>query len=973
MQQNIFYHSGNVANLTHTLVTNVAPNYTYSIASPFTLNHMRDISNPSGLVYSNIVHYSGNVSFTAPPDNVSASFELVRVGTSATDTYVTLYYSNFDYENYDNYNYSFYAKAYDNVERTTLYSSQKSNIVTKDSSGNLTWIVSNLTTSIRYFQINTFKNETVNCNVYTGPGTSSPSSLLSFNVYDVRGLAYMRDYRYDTGFVEIANISGYTNSTGQGMVLLSADGNRKVSIQEKTNGTVQITGYKWNMLLSKWDVFSTTSKNGFSKNHRYVYNSLISGSHISSFSSAFSPNGDFFVIGSGSTLSVVAFDASFTEKASIAFPITIHCVTMSADGKNILVSGNHVDDSSDLEYIGPSGGTAKIYSFDGTNLNEVADLSSYLIPEFANNVPMYLYYGSNSVISGDGKTVLVIGSMVQTNSRGFLWKLNNIDNKWVYVTRINISLGVRGYTPCSMSHDGKVFVVNDSPHERLASIFETSDYLTWNENKINIFEYLVCDCDISGDGKTVLFSLWKKFENKDFLLYYKVGSSWIQKMNHLFSERTKDDIYQHCSLSYDGSTMTMIDTTNLEISTLRIDKNVTINAVYDYFNRPYDEYYHGYASTNLDWNNKTLYDLANISHSTTKYKWYGYQDGAGISKDGNVVVVGSPMEKKVYVYTWNGTDNYTETSISNSFPNFGMTCSMDDNGKYCVVGATSNVCVYDLASVSNPKQTIDIGTGNTTWNLRISNDGSTVIWTTGVNVTTIQGRRRDNPDWSGTISNTTFNTSHSLEAIDLSFDGSIVVGTGNNNGKFSIFEWGISSPKTTRSQPIDWNTDGYSNYWGQAICIQGNTKKLAISVPHNISGGTMNIKARVFVYDISDPMNPVLQPTPRDINAYPTTNYARYGRSVSIAFTSFTDNQPVICVSGTQREYTSSSSGGAIVHFNGYSFTKYQSIPTEIIHDGGITSSGLRDNFNGFGIVTRMAGNGSAMVIAGGGYAHVYR
>jgi hypothetical protein len=951
----ILYTSSNVADSNVTLVNNVWPNYTYSITTgSFTLEHMRTNIYPSGLVYSNVVNYTGGYSFTAPSDNVSAHFELVRVGTSTTDTQVNVEYSDFEVENYT-YDYSFFARAYNNDARTSeLSPSAKSpTTITKGSSGTLTLNVSNLTTDPRYFQINTFRNETALCDVYTGPGTSAPSSRLSFNVYDVRGLAYMRDY---SSYVEIPRLhyDPSNHSESHSEVKLSADGNKMIYLiyDYYLSDKFKIYTYKRNNQQNQWLEISNTVITNSSITNLYKCNLNAIPGHFSHFffACAFTKNGDKYLYSIGNTVYIRYFETHVQSSTPIDFESPVHSISISADEKTILVSGNYASGQGGGYLTGPTGGKANIYLWKDSQY-QPTNLSSDQIDGFATND----YYGSFSCLSGDGKTAVVFGAPNGGNSVGYVWKHNQINDTWVMSTTITLdSFNASHWTPCALSHDGKVLVFNGANTNGF--IYETEDYVTWTA--LNNLSGSFYSCDVSGNGTYAAFA--QGSSGHDVQIY----KSNVPFKNINFSGRTETYKFSSCALSYDGSTLGVTEYFSDNLYSLGFDKNVPIATVYDYFNR-YSEYYHGYTFDEPNWGTLTnSYPL----HGTN-YKWYGYQDGAGISKDGSVVVVGSPSENKMYVYTWNGTNNYTNSTITKTDQNFGMTCSVDDDGKYCVIGATSYVYVYDITS-NQFKQTISIGTNNTTWNLRISKDGSTVIWTTGTGVTTINGCRTTN-DWTSHAT-TTFTASHSIEAIDLSLNGSMIVGTGNSGGQFSIFRWGNSNPIKTVSQPSTWNSDGYSNYWGQAICVQGNEKKLAISVPHTFGAGTSNLKARVFVYDISDPYAPELKNTPRDIYAT-GTDYARYGRSVSIAFTSFTDDQPVICVSGTQREYTGSSAGGAIVHFNGNSYTKYQSIATEITNLGTGTTSGLRDGFNGFGIVTRMAANGSAIVVAGGGYAYVYR
>lgn len=967
----ILYTSSNVADSNVTLVTNVLPNYTYSITTgSFTLEHMRNASNPSGLVYTSNVTNNAGFSFTAPSDNVSAYFELVRVGTSTSDTQVTVNYSDFNNEHY-NYIYSFHAKAYRDYNRTSQLSSVISpTTITKGSYGTLTLNnVSNLTTANVYYQINTFRNETIESSVYANVVEKNANNPLSFNVYDVRGLAYMRQYPTDTGFVEKENISGYNNPTGQGMVLLSADGNRMVSIQEKTNSTVQITSHKWNAASSEWVLCATEEISGFPKNHRYAYNGL-TGSQISSFSSALLPYGDLFLLSRDNILEVRTF-SDLSIRTSIDVLKTIHCVTVSADGKTILVSGNHAYDSYKDYLIGDAGGSAYIYSLNGTTLEQKANLSSGLITNFST-----YFYGSDSVISGDGKTALVIGTKFNVRGKGFIWKFNNFNNQWDHMSNIDIPFGERQYTPCSMSHDGKVVVISDSPWLQKTSIFETSDFLNWNETPLNGFS--ACDCDISGDGKTVLFSLHKTQGDIDFRLCRKNGLNWDTIKEHKFSNRTRDYLYQHCSLSYDGSTMTMIDTVQLDIFTLRLDKNVVITEVYDYFNKYSTFYYYDYEFdyTNIlvpDWGSKTSTQLQNDSigfhayHDAIRYG-YGQWDATSISADGRYVLIGSPSEKKVYLY--HTVNEVIEHTFTRTDTYFGLRCAMDDLAVYVAIAAYDKIYFYKrFENTFQEQSNLNHGYGQSIFQFKMSKDGSTVCMTSAIQSTEIK-KWTTTDEWVNVTPDTLVGNSRRVSAFDLSYDGKYVAAgqqTSGQAGDFTIFNGSTNEANVTIS-----TATSPEQRFMHSVAITGNlddNNEFKILVGTCFPETEKLTAANYFVLNYNTSSNSLSGHTVRNsVSDLPAAG--RYGRTAAMSY-----DGNLMLLSGTvENPNNSDFSGSAVImDSNGNNKNTFEFSGVTSVSKAIPQANSIEYRFDKYGSGCRISSDNKNVLISGGGYAFLYR
>lgn len=971
MQQNIFYYSGNVANLRHTLVANVAPNYTYRIDSPFTLHHMRDNSNPSGLVYSNIVHYSGSLSFTAPPDNVSASFELVRVGTSATDNEVTLYYSNFDYENYDNYNYSFYAKAYENVERTTLYSSQKSNIVTKDSSGNFRLTISDLTTIGKYFQINTFKNETADCNVYKGIGTSS---LLSFNVYDVRGLAYMRESNldnYEQFNIITSSVPGAYIS--QSEVRLSADGNRMLVLNcYDSNGKIR----RFIRNKNDWVQLGTDYGITFTLLYRFNTGSLESSAIHYYSDIALTEDGDMYFVCQQQNIKVYKFTDN-TFITTIPFPTNVQCVTISSDNKRLLASANHAIDFTIGGLNGPKGGIAKVFlSDDGwLNYTEEGNLSSNNISDFNSDY----YYGSCSALSGDGRTAVVWGTPNTGNSEAFIWKKDELANTWVHVASITPDMfdETRHRISCALSHDGKVMGVCSSRQSQPAGkahIFETSNYVDWT-NPLNESGHFN-SCDVSGDGKTVLFAMNYGELPNEVLKIYRRNYVGIWNTKSYFNSSVfvgTRGAYRSCALSYDASTIGVSEIFYNSVYTLCFDKNVTINAVYDYFNLNsffFNNFFDYSTIQSYDWGTTfNITAIHEIDDALQNKYGYGHWDGTSISADGRFVLVGEPTLNRVLLYDTvkqNVSHTFTETGSY-----FGLRCAMDDLANFFAIVGVDNLYIYKREeNTITKKHTINHGYNNLVYHFKMSRNGNIILLSSGLDSTVI--KKYETIDvWETVPTVQDLSNTKKNSAFDTTNDGNVIVAGQRINDKsadLTVFFRGAAN--TTYSNTSVTLTTGTEIYF-HSFAITGKPNDHGIYTI--LAGGAVNQNIdnkatfRILTFNGASIGGDIGLDEYTQIT---TTNHGRFGRTCALSY-----DGSVGILSGSM-EADSEMKGSAVLID-----IKNRRKIREFTHNGASPSDtpietqypSIEFRFNKYGSGCLISSDNKNVLVSGGGYAFMYK
>ena len=954
---NVYFNSGNV----NSLVTNLdnsslIPNRSYTI----TLNgidHMKGYgikSNLSDSYSDNITGYTTPITFSTPADNVESVIDLVR----KTDTTISVYVHSLSSPNYS-LEYTGYLRRYTNSGLTD----DTTHIATYTNTNlpNIVHDIPNLLTRPYYFASDFTHDK------YGVVKESNGTTVQKNQIFDIRGLAYMgRNFdKYDEDY----RLNSYT-PTLQREVRLSADGNRMITLYfDTTNGGNHLN-------IGKFSKNSTTTWSRFGEDyriyfvgqgrlldnnvqlHRYTTYPVHTTDNmwytVMSTDLAFTEFGDRFIFLQGNHIKIHSFENNSLIK-SIDFGRNVHCISVSADGKRLLASATHATSHNNTTLIGTDkGGTAKVYDLD-TDTDTyaiVADLSSMHIPTLNSEI----YYGSDATLSGDGKTAVIWGTENNsTTSHGFVWKFNDLTNIWIHIFTIEPSWSeyTRHRTPCAMSHDGNKTVVCCSIADS-AFIYETSN--NWlGAEMTKIVNNNINTCDISGDGETVLFAVSDGGQDNNIKVYRRNSDTWVLWRIKPF-EGLHDSLFsrvQSCALSYDASTI-CLQQTNGRLYTLRYNKeNVNVSAVYDYFNKKSHFEFLDYNLGEPDWDT-TLYE----TNTNKSVAHYGIVDALSMSLIGQRVIVGSPEENKAYLYDNN---SLVQTYIGSN--RFGIRCSMNDYGNIIVIANNShlNIYVYDgTTAPDSPIRTIAFGgtTDDSPWNMKISKYGSTIIasdfvssvsfksWTTAdnwVSEPTSKTHTRDD------------DTSTAISAIDLSYDGSVMVASGflgPSKGYVHLFK-NLGEVSVAYAEINGHNT----HYVGQSIALSGLGTKAIVGSP--ISTLTHSNSAVVHFIDITGNTMSWIPKT------YSTAHTVRYGRSVSMDYHGY-----YAMVSGSGSEFNNYTTGSAIViDMSGY--TKVKELPKIDLSQKGASS--VRHDWNGYGIHCKLSSRGDVAAVSGGGYAYLFK
>ena len=987
----IHYTSGNVESLSNVdLVTNVKPNTTYT----FTLEnlvHLKSYDNPSGLSYSNVIYYNGNVhtpgtdtiQIITASDNVSVDLELVRNGNS-----IDAHVSNFS-SDYADYNYTFKLRAYNGSDSSVKsYTTDSDSFVMQSFTG-----LSDITTNAYYFELNDFYNDTVKCNVYANIDTKP--NRLTQRVYDVHGLAYFRssynNYNLLNSLTTVDNLRDVNTHTRT--ISISGDGNFMVvtfhlhdniinSPDISVFYTFRLRNNEWQRMHAQ-DWSNGSPRKALKRYPRLAIRDSFDDHKVERGVVKVSNDGTQLVAtahGSFALFDINPFTGTVTAIGSqlhILVDITtypeLHDLSLSSDGNKILVSRNLATSNGGISLSGGRGGHAYVLTtFDGGNSNwsNEGNLHSELITNFNASY----YYGSDSALSGDGKTAVIMGSLSNDtlSGHGYVWKYNDFTQDWRYVA--SVSFGYRRHrAPCSLSHDGKAFFVcssRGSPSR--ACVFETVDYATWTPTSlIADNEVPVYTGSISGDGKTVVV-----VSNTKLHVFAKEGSSWISKTQTPTldeSEGGAADLYDVCSLSFDGSTVSVrrrggynSNFDKQHVFTYRIDKSGTVDTVLDYQNVKsyYGPIYYDELPNVGDWSS---FSPTPTTLHVSAYN-YGIVDALAISADGRYVLVGSPSENRAYLYnTTDGSLVYPAYSGSN---NFGIKCGMDDKGEYIVISNNSKFHAYrgDVLIDS-----WDHYLTNPLWNFKMSKDGNAIV-ASGEKAETNSFKVWTTTDnWSSRTEHPITNTGRRLGAVDVSKDGSVLVAAGfgggvlegdTHGGYVLIFE--ASTGNILADVKIT-TTSNNRRYVGQSVAISGLNASgeytIIVGEPQTFSGPHHKTHFSIIKYKPDG--NSYSGPVTHSISA--TTN-ARYGRSVSINYTG-----THALLSGN-REYLPTElerpQGSAIV-VDTSTGEKIQEFPQTSLTFVGVP--GYKPAWNGYGNACRMSSVGNEIVVSGGGYAFVYK
>lgn len=935
------FTSSNITSIQPTLVNYAKPNTTYT----FTLDgivHLKGNGNPSGLSYSNVINYNGslytpgtNIELITPSDNVTVDLELVRNGDN-----ISIKLLNFAYENYDAYNYDFKIKAYNETGLTSTVSS-----VDMNNNNNIYSMIlpTNFETTGYYFQLEDFYNTTANTNVYAN---TSPKSVLKQRVYDVRGLAYFR------------NTSVFTTSNDNLTVDAGIPNNKLLKNRLSSDGTVLFQVVPGSSLLvlykyvaenwMKKHKIDNTQINKYTSSSRY-------GTNDHFVSAALSGDAKRCVVASSGGLIgyVINDDITFDTNNNFVYTVPdvytnngIHEVSMSMDGETILISGCDNNFNSGYTHVTGSGGTNFI------------DLSSSNITDRTTQDS----YGTDSTLSGDGKTVAVVGVTSSGTGSIYIWKFNHFTNIWEFVTTKTFSASNRK-APCKLSHYGNILFVCVSDK---TIIFETTDGREWTET--NTASNSISG-SMSGDGKTYIV-----VQNNNAIIGRNNGSSWTTQTISITEPNTG---IEFMDMSFDGSVSVISNESTADTDEMVFvygDKTSTISSVLDYMNVKSEYFFYNYEfdyTTGISsWNTAdtsehTIHTRDDLAHSDSY--GYGHWDATSISADGRFVLVGASANEKVYLYDTSTNNKHTfEEPSANQF---GLRCAMDDLAKHVAIVDASTIHVYTRSFNGFSKITIT-HEFNSVFQFKMSKDGSTIVLSESINSTSLK-KWVTNNSWSTSVSPETLNhNSNKVSAFDMSFDGtSIVAGQWTTAGGGPLTMFTSDNIKVS----ININTEDTRYFHSVAMSAITNTenKYTIITGEARSYGSDMDTTSfHVLTFDTSS--NTFSTPVERTITGL---SPARYGRTAEMSY-----DGSFALLSGTKEdnEPARNTTGGAVLInvtnalVSSSSFFIQSFSKTDGIEIAEATTSSIEDRFNGYGSGCVISSDNQHILVSGGGYAYKY-
>lgn len=993
-QHGITYNSGNVASLGNIdLVSNIIPNKTYDFSFNGIVHLKNDSGDASGLLYSNTIDYAGSpytfgtniASIETPSDNVSVQLELIR---NNNNIYVHVVKFNSDYASY---NYDFDVRMYYDTGITSLY--KNTNLYTGISNTTSSFplksftSVSSITTTPYYFAVNNFYNQTAISNVYANISDANANTRLVQPVFDVRGLAYFRDgiTNYTATGENLSNLAaqGQLPSGKQVKLRLSSDGS--VMLMVLPNISTDVSGiYLFKKVSNGWvltDNIPNVVKQ-YTSAQRYY-----SGGTPHYASAALSGDAKRCVVAcegaSIQTNKLTVYDIndtlnSITAVTDLIVPSSynvngIHEVSMSMDGKTILISG--ADSSGTIGY-------AHVYTHDGStwNLNYTTDLSSVQMNDY---VSQYRY-GADSTISGDGKTVAVFGSKTSSNTNtGYIWKINSFDNNWMNTQKVVLDYTLAAQ--CKLSHLGDLLFVCVS---NKVTIFDTTNGNT------PLFTQTISNAvtgSMSGDGSRYMVV---HSNNTQVTVGIRTSDtntwntstivSYPQFLNNAFID-----------MSFDGSvsviyknTFLITSTDSDDIMVISGDKtDISVSQVLDYMYETssffYFDYNFNYSTDIYDW--KALDSTTPISETGINSYGYGYFDNTAISADGRFILAGAPHEKKVYLYdTFDGNWNKVYT-FSNTSTYFGVRCAMNDlSTRFAIVDNTKiHLYVRDNYNESNWfKNSFDHGYTQF-HHFKMSKYGTTIIMSEIHTATSFKKWTLSNDYWdanTNTAPTPDTKTGTKVGACDLSADGSIIVAaeqSGQTQAYLSVF-WGVSDKfehsLTVRGHLHSVAISGVPDMNNEYTVILGETKAYG-------STTMTSCDFRVITFHKDTPgtiKTDSLDTGNLSISGLFDTRYGRY------ATMSYDGRYAML--SGTREDVVAEYHIGGAVLIDMVTKTKLENFSLTGSQPYWITSGDstvaqfptsqdtdtLQDRWVGFGSGCRISSDNKKVIVTGGGLINVY-
>jgi len=675
----------------------------------------------------------------------------------------------------------------------------------------------------------------------------------------------------------------------------------------------------------------------------------------------------------------------------------IHDVSISMDGKTILISGCHSDFKTGYAHV--------FYRDTGA----VFDLSSSQVPGYVSSYS----YGTDCTLSGDGKTAAIFGSHFNNNTTagtgGYIWKINEFTSNWEFVYKVDFAYTHRKVS-CKLSHSGDTLFVcaprtTTNGDSVRGAIFERNDSTTpptW-DNVQNINETEMDSGSMAGDGKTIAYVSTTNMYNAGnvvFNLWKRSSGSWSKSISsdNSHAKPYGDYVLSDSELSFDGSRIFAwihrYDIANNIFPFLDIisDKTWPISNVLDYMNVKSTYFYFNYSFdyttiTPAIWNvsealEVEIHDISEEGSGGSGFtNGYGHWDNTSISGDGRYVLVGAPAENKVYLYdTYQRNVDHTFTESGIAY--FGLRCAMDDDAKKFVVVAHNNIYFYERRGYSEDwsRGNVNHGYGSSLFQLKMSKDASTVLLTEAVG--SINIKKWDlGTDWTWAVSElsgtrqsnlTGQSGTERLSAIDLSYDGQYIVAgqhsltNGNKQGDLTVFYPGDGKKSVVVHMNIAESTrymhsvaissklnaaEEYTIITGEAI---QNTQDMTTTTFHIIRFHKDGYFVSSGEYSATGS---------HSLSGLPE---ARYGRTAAMSY-----DGSLAVLSGTredpERGVAEYNIGGAVIID-----TATKGSLKEFDFEGTLRTGIVEDRYNGYGSSCRISSDNQHVLVGGGGYAFMY-
>lgn len=967
-----YFTSGNVTgDPIRTIFSPVKPNHTYEITLSG-LEHMKNVDgvvSVSGLtsIVNKQIKGVTSQSITTPADNIESVIDLVR----KTDTSVDVYVHSLKSTNYANLIYSTTLTAYkDSGIAGTAYGT-KSSLGVSTSASTLNLTGGSILTNPYYFK-SEFINTTNGWNLPVCTDATK-STRQKNQIFDIRGLAYFRDSLYSM----ISNGSSFSLGIGTPTFTIdktdlpgdrpidsgtwyaeaiTTDGNR-IAIAYKVNGVTEVdlvifqrSNSAYHMIFDRRNVIA--SKTGLGYGFRY---DLTTDTEILLL--AMSGDGSRCVVSNGDAL--VSMEITGTgigapvpiTKPSVYNTNYIHALSLSSDGKTLLISGSA---------SGHTSGYAHVSKHTGSTWSTFGDLSSSNITPSPS-----VAYGTVSAVSGDGQTVVVMGGhMTSINSGGYVWRFNG--GSWVYTNHLEFKFDKR-YATCRLSYYGD--------EAMLVSFYGSFDKMR---------RYALQEDSTWNLANFVSNTTWLDFiqiNGQQIILYSSNIEIYTNRVN--FSVNNIDRM----GISFDQSVMyvrSLKASSNELIYIMDGGKTNTIGSIFDYMNLRSPLYFTYINMPYPDWSGTpvTHKDVSGLSaHS-------GHWDAMSVSNDGNFILVGMPSSNRVRIYDVRNNTSFDITGGTG----FGNRCNMDDQARYIVVSDNSTtVSVYERTdNTAVLRRSLTRTNTGTPWNLKMSKDGNVIIMLESNNASVIRRWSSNVGDWSTASENSNDLNKDSgmtvgIFSIDLNYNGSIIVASGRN-GSGSSQVW-LHDSSRSYNEVIQYV------YTDSAQLVKANIpdtgQSVAISAyPNETTGKYLIISGMPRAYNNLDDWNMVFMWlltydstifknlddlfTSYYLHPSMSTTLIRYGRSVSVDA-----RGRWVALSGSNENVTDPDTGGVVIadvqnNRNAYGWITGR---TELYRSGLTHTTGGHVGYthHGYGIQCKLSSNGAVVAVSGNTQLRAYK